>query len=303
MLSLYSFPVSSTNWQLDGFSRGCPHWHPPQIHTLNLREASPKGEFGGVQRLSYSEAGEKNRTGDAGEILRHVVRIIFHIIFYTYTYYRQAATFSQTWHKVSRIGHSALLYYKCHEHMHRHNLKSVSLTHIFGVKFANFDWKKKDEQKAKSSICMLQFQFRLFASTLHTSTTDSWNCGEPCCWCLQLEDKLRVRPQRMGKLLVENKAELNLQSLAAQWNADSNQTENCTQSVLHMSFFKYRAEYQKGETGQYFGPRLPCEKVQLRFRVVIWWPFCPLHFCAAAHNVFSSVPCWETSFGTLEIPS
>lgn len=73
----------------------------------------------------------------------------------------------------------------------------------------------------------------------------------------------------MGKLLVENKAELNLQSLAAQWNADSNQTENCTQSVLHMSFFKYRAEYQKGETGQYFGPRLPCEKVQLRFRVVI----------------------------------
>ena len=144
--------------------------------------------------------------------------------------------------------------------MHRHNLKSVSLTHIFGVKFANFDWKKKDEQKAKSSICMLQFQFRLFASTLHTSTTDSWNCGEPCCWCLQLEDKLRVRPQRIGKLLVENKAELNLQSLAAQWNADSNQTENCTQSVLHMSFFQVQGRIPKGWNRPIFWPKTPMWK-------------------------------------------
>ena len=161
--------------------------------------------------------------------------------------------------------------------MDRHNLKSLSLTHILGRSYKL--WLKKKRMKKRSLEFHLHVAVSISVVCLNPQHMYNWTCetaenhvADVCNWKISWE----YGRTDMGKLLVENKAELNLQSLAAQWNADSNQTENCTQSVLHMSFSR---------------------------RVVIWWPFSPLHFCVAAHNVFSSVPCWETSFGTLKIPS
>ena len=145
---------------------------------------------------------------------------------------------------------------------------------------------------------MLQFQFQLFASTLSTRTTDLWKCGEPCCWCLQLEDKLRVRPRRHGQIAGGEQSRAEPAELSSSMECGFESAWELYPVCASHVFLHVQGRIPwKGETGQYFGPRLPCEKVQLQFRVVIWWPFCPLHFWVAARNVFSSVPCWESPGG------
>ena len=122
-------------------------------------------------------------------------------------------------------------------------LKSVSLTHTLGWSYKL--WLKKRMKKKKPRVPSACCGFNISclpqpsAHVQLTCESAENHVANVCNWKISWE----YGRTEMGKLLVENKAELNLQSLAAQCNADSNQPENCTQSVLHMSFFTYRAEY------------------------------------------------------------
>ena len=84
--------------------------------------------------------------------------------------------------------------------MDRHNLKSLSLTHILGRSYKLWLKKKDEKKKPRVPSACCGFHFSCLPQPSAHVQLDLWNCGEPCCWCLQLEDKLRVRPHRHGQI-------------------------------------------------------------------------------------------------------